>query len=91
MPFVWQPPPSPPPPAAYTYHPHYDHCKGLCDDSLWRWDLCLRLEEGEMANVIAEIKRMVADSSMDEFLAAREALRRQHGQATFVIARKPQS
>lgn len=49
------------------------------------------VEEGEMANVIAEIKRMVADSSMDEFLAEREALRRQHGQATFVIARKPQS
>ena len=49
------------------------------------------VEEGEMANVIAEIKRMVADSSMDEFLAEREALRRQHGQATFVIGRKPQS
>ncbi len=49
------------------------------------------VEEGEMANVIAEIKRMVADSSMDEFLAEREALRRQRGQATFVIGRKPQS
>ncbi|MDA7904026.1 class I SAM-dependent methyltransferase [Mariniblastus sp.] len=49
------------------------------------------VEEGEMANVIAEIKRMVADSSMDEFLAEREALRRQHGQATFVIGRMPQS
>ena len=49
------------------------------------------VEEGEMANVIAEIKRMVADSSMGEFLAEREALRRQHGQATFVIGRKPQS
>ena len=49
------------------------------------------VEEEEMANVIAKIKRMVADSSMNEFLAEREAIRRQHGQATFVIGRKPQS
>jgi len=49
------------------------------------------VEEGEMANVVSEIKRMLADSSMDEFLAGREALRRQHGQATFVIGRKPRS
>jgi SAM-dependent methyltransferase len=46
------------------------------------------VEEGEMASVIATIKRMLADSSMDEFLAGREELRRQHGQATFVIGRK---
>jgi len=37
---------------------------------------------------MAEIKRMIEDSSMDEFLAGREELRRQHGQATFVIGRK---
>jgi ubiquinone/menaquinone biosynthesis C-methylase UbiE len=49
------------------------------------------VEEGEMASVMAEIKRMLADSSMDEFLAGREELRRQHGQATFVIGRKPLS
>ena len=49
------------------------------------------LEGAEMASVMAEIKRMLADSSMDEFLAGREDLRRQHGQATFVIGRKPLS
>jgi SAM-dependent methyltransferase len=49
------------------------------------------VEEGEMASVMAAIKRMLADSSMDAFLAGREELRRQHGQATFVIGRKPQS
>ena len=46
------------------------------------------VEEVEMASVMAEIKRMIEDSSMDEFLAGREELRRQHGQATFVIGRK---
>ena len=45
------------------------------------------MEEEETASVIAAIKRMLADSSMDEFLAGREELRRQHGQATFVIGR----
>ena len=30
------------------------------------------MEEGETASVIATIKRMLADSSMDEFLAERE-------------------
>ena len=45
------------------------------------------MEEEETASVIATIKRMLADSSMDEFLAGREELRRQHGQATFVIGR----
>ena len=48
------------------------------------------VEEGEMADLIAKIERMVADGSMDEFLAGRELLRRQRGQATFVIGRKPQ-
>jgi hypothetical protein len=32
---------------------------------------------------------MRADGSMDRFHAEREELRRQHGQATFVIGRKP--
>ena len=49
------------------------------------------MEEGEMASVMAAIKRMLADSSMDEFLAGREELRRQHGQSTFVIGRPSQS
>jgi ubiquinone/menaquinone biosynthesis C-methylase UbiE len=45
--------------------------------------------EDDMAGVIAKIEDMVADGSMVEFLAGREGLRRQHGQATFVIGRKP--
>jgi ubiquinone/menaquinone biosynthesis C-methylase UbiE len=47
------------------------------------------VEDGELAGVIAEIERMRADGSMDRFHAEREELRRQHGQATFVIGRKP--
>ena len=34
--------------------------------------LSLTIEEVEMASVMAEIKRMIEDSSMDEFLAGRE-------------------
>ena len=53
-------------------------------DSLWAL-----VNESEMAGVLAEIERMLADDTMDSFLAGREERRRQHGQATFVIGRKP--
>jgi|TARA_B110000037_G_scaffold219698_1_gene285429 ubiquinone/menaquinone biosynthesis C-methylase UbiE len=49
------------------------------------------VEEEELASVTADIERMVVDGSINEFLAERESLRRQHGQATFVIGRKPLS
>jgi len=47
------------------------------------------VEEAELASAIGEIERMLADDSMDAFLAEREERRRQHGQATFVIGKKP--
>ncbi len=49
------------------------------------------VDEAEMAGVLAEIERMLADGTMDGFLAGREELRRRHGQATYVIGRKPLS
>ncbi len=53
-------------------------------DSVWAI-----VEEAELASAIGEIERMLADDSMDAFLAEREERRRQHGQATFVIGKKP--
>ena len=53
-------------------------------DSAWAL-----VEDGELASAIAKIESMTADGSTDQFHAEREALRRQHGQATYVIARKP--
>ncbi|MFT4689595.1 MAG: class I SAM-dependent methyltransferase [Verrucomicrobiia bacterium] len=53
-------------------------------DSAWAL-----VEDGELASAIAKIESMSADGSTDQFHAEREALRRQHGQATYVIARKP--
>ncbi len=47
------------------------------------------VEEAELASAIGEIERMLADDSMVGFLAEREERRRQHGQATFVIGKKP--
>jgi ubiquinone/menaquinone biosynthesis C-methylase UbiE len=47
------------------------------------------VEEEELAQMISEIERMLADGSMDAFLAEREERRRECGQATFVIGRKP--
>ncbi len=49
------------------------------------------VEEAELARAMCEIERMLADDSMDSFLAQREERRRQHGQATFVIGKKLQS
>lgn len=49
------------------------------------------VNEEEMAHALGEIERMTADGTMEEFLAQREERRRQHGQATFVIGRKPRS
>ena len=45
----------------------------------------------ELENANAEIKRMSAEGTLQAFLAEREERRRQHGQATFVIGRKPLS
>lgn len=45
--------------------------------------------EQELAEVNQEIARMLADNSMESFLAEREKERRACGQATFVIGRKP--
>ena len=36
-----------------------------------------------------EIERMLGDDSMSPFLVEREACRREHGQATFVVGRRP--
>jgi ubiquinone/menaquinone biosynthesis C-methylase UbiE len=47
------------------------------------------VEEAELAKAISETERMLADGSMDAFLAEREERRRQVGQGTFVIGRKP--
>ena len=47
------------------------------------------VEEPELASAIGEIERMLADGTMNAFLAEREDRRREHGQATFVIGRKP--
>lgn len=49
------------------------------------------VEPEELENVNAEIERMREDESLPVFLAEREERRRQHGQATFVIGRKPLS
>ena len=49
------------------------------------------VEPEELENVSAEIERMRGDDSLTAFLAEREERRRQHGQATFVIGRKPSS
>lgn len=49
------------------------------------------VEPEELENVNAEIERMREDESLPVFLAEREERRRQHGQATFVIGRKPSS
>ena len=48
------------------------------------------VNEEELAHAINETKRMLADNSMAAFLAGREEMRSAHGQATFVIGRKPQ-
>jgi len=55
-------------------------------DSSWAM-----VEEAELARATGEIERMLADESMNSFLAQREERRRQHGQATFVIGKKPRS
>ena len=47
------------------------------------------VEEEELARALGEIERMLADDSINAFLAEREERRREHGQATFVIGRKP--
>jgi len=47
------------------------------------------VEEVELARVIGEIERMLGDDSMGPFLVEREACRREHGQATFVVGRRP--
>ena len=49
------------------------------------------VEEADLASALSAIERMLADDSMVSFLAQREELRRQHGQATFVIGTKLQS
>lgn len=49
------------------------------------------VNETEMASALDEVEAMLADDTMNEFLAQREERRRQHGQATFVIGRKPLS
>lgn len=53
-------------------------------DSVWAI-----VEDSELAEAIEEIERMLADDTMDAFLAGREECRRQHGQATFVIGKRP--
>lgn len=45
------------------------------------------VDDEEQANALKEIESMLADDSMDQFLAGREEKRREHGQATFVIGR----
>jgi SAM-dependent methyltransferase len=49
------------------------------------------VSETEMAGMLAETERMLADDTMDGFFAGREERRRQHGQATFVVGRKPRA
>ena len=47
------------------------------------------VEEQELARAIDELERMLGDDSIKTFLAEREGRRREQGQATFVIGRKP--
>jgi SAM-dependent methyltransferase len=47
------------------------------------------VEEAELARVSGEIERMLEDDSMSPFLAERETRRRELGQGTFVIGRRP--
>ena len=47
------------------------------------------VEEQELARAIDELERMLGDDSISTFLAEREERRREQGQATFVIGRKP--
>jgi ubiquinone/menaquinone biosynthesis C-methylase UbiE len=47
------------------------------------------VEEAELARAIGEIERMLGDDSMSPFLAEREKRRRELGQATFIVGRRP--
>ena len=47
------------------------------------------VEEQELARAIDDLERMLEDNSIDTFFAEREGRRRELGQATFVIGRKP--
>lgn len=47
------------------------------------------VSEDVLARVNREIERMLADGSMDGFLEEREARRREHGQGSIVVGRKP--
>jgi ubiquinone/menaquinone biosynthesis C-methylase UbiE len=47
------------------------------------------VEEAELARAIGEIERMLGDDSMSPFLAEREGRRRELGQATFIVGRRP--
>ncbi len=53
-------------------------------DSTWAL-----VNESELARAIGEIERMLGDDSIGPFLAEREERRRELGQATFVVGRKP--
>lgn len=46
--------------------------------------------ESELESATQAVERMLADDSMDAFLAEREERRRENGQATFVIGRRPE-
>ncbi len=67
----------------------FDPCGPLRQE--WRdgdstWAL---VKESEMARAVSEIERMLSDDSMGPFLAEREERRRELGQATFVVGRRP--
>ena len=47
------------------------------------------VEEAELARATGEIERMLADDSMGPFMAERDERRRELGQATFVVGRRP--
>lgn len=53
-------------------------------DSSWAF-----VEPEELAGVQREIERLLAEDRMNAFLEERERSRRQHGQATFLVAKKP--
>jgi len=49
------------------------------------------VEEAELARAIGEIDQMLGDDLMVPFLLERETCRREHGQATFVVGRRPRA
>jgi ubiquinone/menaquinone biosynthesis C-methylase UbiE len=49
------------------------------------------LDEEELGEVTAKIQRMLAEDTMGAFLEEREKQRLMHGQATFMVGRKPVS